>query len=112
MGALDEAESLYDKTIEMKPDHIYAYIFKGNIIYNKAVDIDNKANEIKDNKEYQKAKAEANALLEQSLPFYEKALELKPDDYENIRWLRSIYYRLDKKDKYNEMEQRLKELGF
>ena len=33
MGALDEAESLYDKTIEMKPDHIYAYIFKGNIIW-------------------------------------------------------------------------------
>ena len=112
MGAFDEAESLYDKTIKMKPDHIYAYIFKGNIIYNKAVDIDNKANEIKDNKEYQKVKAEANALLEQSLPFYEKALELKPDDYENIRWLRSIYYRLDKKDKYNEMEQRLKALGF
>jgi tetratricopeptide (TPR) repeat protein len=112
MGDFDAAEALYDKTIEMKPDHIYAYTFKGNIIYNKAVDIDNKANEIKDNKEYQKAKAEANAMLEKSLPFYEKALELKPDDYENIRWLRSIYYRLDKKEKFNEMEQRLKALGF
>ncbi|MBR5470344.1 MAG: tetratricopeptide repeat protein [Paludibacteraceae bacterium] len=112
MGDFDAAEALYDKTIEMKPDHVYAYTFKGNIIYNKAVDIDNKANEIKDNKEYQKAKAEANAMLEKSLPFYEKALELKPDDYENIRWLRSIYYRLDKKEKFNEMEQRLKALGF
>ncbi len=107
LGLIDEASALYDKTISMKPDHYFAYISKGNIIYNKAVDLDNKASDIKDNKEYQKAKAEANAVLEQALPFYEKALELKPDDRENIRWLRSIYYRLDKKDKYNDMEQRL-----
>ena len=51
-------------------------------------------------KEYAKAKVEIDKAYNNALPYFEKAYELEPDNYDYKRSLRSLYYRLGMNDKY------------
>ncbi len=108
MGNLDAAMASFEKAIEIDPKLADAWAGKGRLIYNRAVQMSDVANEIKDNKKYNAAKKEADAVFEQSVPFFKKAAELKPDVREYKQTLKTLYYRL-KKDK--EFEAINKELN-
>ena len=49
----------------------------------------------------------ASDKLKESLPFFEKALEVAPDNREYMVILKGIYYRLHMDDKYEAMQDML-----
>ena len=53
--------------------------------------------------------AKADDWFKKALPFMEKCLELEPDDRGTMESLKTLYYRINDLDKYNEMIDRLGE---
>jgi tetratricopeptide (TPR) repeat protein len=117
LGLKDEAIEQYDKAIAINPEYVEAIFGKGLNLYNRAVEADNKASEIQDYKLYQQERQKVDEMIMAALPYFEKVLELKPEDDVNLRTLKGIYYRFSSKDKeferkYNDMDKRMKELGY
>ena len=80
------------------------------VYYNQAVQLNEAAAMISDNKAYKKALAEMNEVFKKSLPFFEKAHELDPQSREYIVTLKALYYRLHMDAKYEEMSEKLNNL--
>lgn len=101
IGKQDEAIRQYNKAIELDPKSFEAYYNLGVIYFNQGVALTDKANEITDNAKYQVAKEEADAKFKEALPYIEKSHELKPGDQGIMSTLKTLYYRLKMKDKYD-----------
>lgn len=102
-----QAEANFRKALEIDPQYADAIIGLGRIYYNEAVMIKSEANAITDFAEYEKEDARANELFKKALPFFEKAVEVEPDNSEYLMALRGIYYNLKMDDKVAEIEQKL-----
>ncbi len=99
IGRFDEALVAFSKAIELEPNNA---LFQESIGF-AYVDLGNKLNDdaaYLDAKEYAKAKVEIDKAFQNALPYFEKAYELEPDNYDFKRSLRSLYYRLGMDDKY------------
>ena len=99
IGRFEESFEAFEQAIAIEPNNAlfletlgFAYVDLGNKLNDDAAYLDNKA--------YAKAKVEIDAAYEKALPYFEKAYELEPDNYDFKRSLRSLYYRLGKNDKY------------
>ena len=57
--------------------------------------------------EYEKLKEEQLGYFRKSLPYFEKALELMPEDLLTLDALKVVYYKLDMTDKSTEMKKRI-----
>ena len=68
----------------------------------------NKANEIKSNTEYAKAKEKFDAKFKESMPYLEKAHELNPEDTNTMVSLKQLYARLNETEKYEMINAKLK----
>lgn len=106
MGKKDDAANSYQKSIELKPDYFDAYYNLGAMYFNEAAELANKANDIKSNTEYAKAKDKFDAKFRQSVPYLEKALELNASDQATISSLKQIYLRLNEKAKFDALNQK------
>jgi len=109
IGKKEKAIEFYKKAIELNPELFEAQYNLGVIYYNDAVAASNEANEIKDNQAYQKARKEANEIFKKALPYIEKAHELQPEERSIMSTLKTLYYRLKMEDKYQEIEEKLKQ---
>jgi len=110
MGEMEKAKELYQKTIDMDPTFFDAYFNMGVIFYNKAYAMYKEAEKIKNPKEYGVLVDSADAVLAQALPFMEKAHELKPEDRSTLETLKTLYYRMQINDKYEEVKLKLEAL--
>lgn len=106
MGKKDDAANSYQKAIELKGDYFDAYYNLGAMYFNEAAELANKANDIKSNTEYAKAKEKFDAKFRQSVPYLEKALELNTSDQATISSLKQIYLRLNEKAKFDALNQK------
>ncbi|MDY2943701.1 MAG: tetratricopeptide repeat protein [Paludibacteraceae bacterium] len=97
----------FDRALAIDPTMADAEAGKGRVYYNQAVKMNEDAALIADAKEYKKALEEMNAMFRQSLPFFEKAHELAPDNRDYMITLRGLYYRFDMTDKYNAINEEL-----
>ena len=97
----------YDRAIAINPQLADAYAGKGRVHYNMASKIIEDAAYIQDAKAYKAALNEASNKLKESMPFFEKALEVAPDNREYMVILKGIYYRLHMDDKYEAMQDML-----
>ncbi|GAB3202068.1 tetratricopeptide (TPR) repeat protein [Pontibacter aydingkolensis] len=104
---LEGATASYKKAIEIDPNNFDAYYNLGVLEYNKGSDINNKAAKM-DYATYQKRgkalEAQAKKHYEASLPYFEKALEVQPNDQGTISTLVKVHTRLGNKaqaDKYS-----------
>lgn len=97
----------FDRALAIDPTMADAEAGKGRVFYNQAVKINEDAALIADAKEYKKALEEMNAMFRQSMPFFEKAHELAPDNRDYMITLRGLYYRFDMTDKYNAINEEL-----
>jgi tetratricopeptide (TPR) repeat protein len=102
------AEASYKKAIELKPDYFDACYNLGALYFNQGVKMTDVANNITDNAKYQKEIAKADGVFKQAIPYLEKAAEINPEDKNTLLSLKQLYARLDMKDKYKEIEQKLK----
>jgi tetratricopeptide (TPR) repeat protein len=116
-GNLDENQGNYevalqdfDNALAIDPTMADAMAGKGRVYYNQAVKLNEAAAMIQDNKEYKKALDEMNAVFRQSLPFFEKAHEMAPEDRSYIQTLKGLYYRFGMEDKEQEMRILLENL--
>ena len=97
----------FDRALAIDPTMADAEAGKGRVYYNQAVKMNEDAAPIADAKEYKKALEEMNAMFRQSMPFFEKAHELAPDNRDYMITLRGLYYRFDMTDKYNAINEEL-----
>ena len=108
----DEAITALTRSIELKDDMYETQFNLGVCYYNKAVEMFQAANEIMDVDKYNVALSEANGVFEKAIPYFEKSLQLKPDDEDSLRNLKELYFRLrtikpEYQAKYDEVMKKL-----
>ncbi len=94
MGNFNDARASFDKAIELDPTMADAHAGIGRLYYNKAVKMVDDANNIKDVKLYNAELKKAENVFKESVPFFQKASEIKPTEIEYKRTLKTLYYRL------------------
>lgn len=103
----DKAEESYKKALDLDPTSIEALSNLGRVYYNLAINKQNDANMINDNKLYQEELTKAKELFEKARPYFEKAHQGKPDEREYMIALRGIYYNLNMGKEFDEIEAKM-----
>jgi tetratricopeptide (TPR) repeat protein len=106
----DEAIDDYKKALELDEGYFDALYNLGVIYYNKAVEQMNKANDETEHAKYKAEKAKADDLFKTSLPYMEKAHEVKPEEQSVLESLKGLYYRFEMNDKYDQVTAKLDSL--
>ena len=104
---IEAALADYDKALELDPKMADAVAGKGRVYYNSAVRMNEEAANISDAKAYKKALEDMNAEFKKSLPFFEQAHQMEPDNRDYMITLRTLYYRFDMHDKYEAIKAEL-----
>ena len=88
-----KAVDAYKKAIEIDPDYFEANMNLGYVLMRPALDIFNAANKLpaSKQKEYDAEIAKSNAQLDVAKPYLQKAVDLKPNDYNALTNLRNYY---------------------
>ena len=110
LGNYEDALKDFDAALAIDPTLADAMAGKGRVYYNQAVKLNEAAALISDNREYKKALDEMNEVFRKSLPYFEKAHDIEPQDRTYIQILKGLYYRFNMDDKYNEMNEKLNNL--
>jgi hypothetical protein len=66
------------------------------------------ANDIKDVKLFNQEKEKADKVFKESLPYFQKATELNPNEIEYKRTLRTLYYRLKMDKEFEAIDAEIK----
>jgi len=105
----EEAIASYQKAIDIDKNYHDAYYYMGYYF----IVLGDKHNEIarnipaKDVEAYNKEINKAVEWYDKAVVMMEKCRELKPDNTNAIEFLKNLYYRLNKKEKYEEMKKLL-----
>lgn len=103
----DEAAVEYEKALEVEPTLADAKAGQGRIYYNQAVKMNEDAAYISDAKDYKKALNEMNTMFKKSLPFFEEAHKMDPENRDYMITLRTLYYRFDMEAEYEAISAEL-----
>lgn len=104
----DDAITNLKKATELDPSNFNAQYECGLAYEKKGEEIFDAAKNIKDVKKYNAEKNKANEEYKKSLPYFEKARSINGSDEMNLRFLRSVYYKLSMNDKYTEVDNVIK----
>jgi len=107
---IDEAEKNYLKALEINPEYYEALIELGIIYFNKGAEHTQYAITLDLQRDYDAAMAKAHEYFVQSLPFVERADKAKPNNEIVLDTLKSLYYRLQMMDKYEEVDIKLQNI--
>lgn len=109
LGDFEKAEDAYKKAIALNPDYFEANYNIGALYVNNAADIQTRINDLPLDavKEYDEGKAQADEMLNASIPYLEKALELQPGDVNAMVSLKEIYTRLGMTEKLENINKLL-----
>jgi tetratricopeptide (TPR) repeat protein len=112
LEAFDESEASYLRAIELKADFFESIYNLGALYFNKGVFYLGKADALPfGDKGYEPLKEKGDGFLVTALPYLEKALELKGDDYNTLFSLKQIYSRTGESEKYKVVNDKLAEIG-
>ena len=101
----------YKKAIELDAKYFDAYYNLGALYNNESFELGNVIQDIVDQVLYDSEQKRALKMLEDAVPYLEKAHELDPKDVNTLKILKSIFFNIDNSEKYNAVEAKLKELG-
>jgi tetratricopeptide (TPR) repeat protein len=99
----DDAITNLLKSIAIDPKIFDTQFNTGVCYYNKAAAMVLAANNIMDVNQYNEAVKTAREVFLKAIPYFQAALNLKPNDVDTLKSLKELYYRLQMTDKYNEM---------
>lgn len=112
----DAANSIeqYKKALELNPEYYEANYNLAVVYYNKARNILSDLNNLSLD-EYRKQESEylerATVHFKEALPYFEKAMEIRPDeDIQLLETLEGVYIRLKMTDKAEALEKKIKAL--
>ncbi|MDR2839731.1 MAG: tetratricopeptide repeat protein [Paludibacter sp.] len=108
LGNIEQAQSDFEQALKLNPNHADSYNGIGRLLFNKAVEKDAAANDIRDTKLYNAEKIRIKDDFAKALPYIEKAYQLKPDNYEYQSTLKKLYYRLDMQTEYDKIDKIMK----
>jgi tetratricopeptide (TPR) repeat protein len=100
------AEADYKLALEIDPENLDANHDLGALYVNQSISIVEEMNNLplSATKEYDKKKAELDAIYAKALPYLEKAYELDPSDTEVQNILMKLYLRTNDTEKYNKIK--------
>jgi tetratricopeptide (TPR) repeat protein len=111
-----KAENAYNRALELNPTFFDANYNLGALYVNEAAVLIEEANKIpfpypnkEEEKRYEHLIEKATDYLNKSMPKLEQALEIQPNDFNTMVSLKEIYTRLNKLDKLQEIDRRIKE---
>lgn len=114
IGKSEEAKVSYEKAIEINPEYLDPWLNLGIQIYNKAIEMAKIADKIpiKKHKEYDVAIVAALEQMNKSVPYFERAYEINPEDSYVMNALMESYAKLRRthpeyNEKYNEIKAKL-----
>jgi tetratricopeptide (TPR) repeat protein len=107
LGMREKAIKSYQSAIQIDGSYFDAVYNLGALYFNQGVEMNNKANDIQDNKKYEAAKAEAKKVFQEALPFLEKAHDLDGSDRAALASLVQAYAMLNMNDKYTTAKAKL-----
>ncbi len=115
LNKISDAEAAYDYAITLDGNSFKALNGKARMIYIRAAALEEKSVMARDMKVADMLQGEALKLFKEALPYFEKAAEQNSTDLDNLRMLRSVYYKLSRTDKaymqkYDEVNARIKAL--
>ena len=110
LGNFDAAMQDFDNALKVDPNMADAVAGKGRVYYNQAVKLNEAAAMISDNKAYKKALDEMNEVFRKSLPYFEQAHEMDPQERTYLQILKGLYYRFHMDAKYEEVSEKLNNL--
>ena len=110
LGNYEAAMQDFDNALAVDPTLADAMAGKGRVYYNQAVKLNEAAAMISDNKAYKKALDEMNEVFRQSLPFFERAHEMDPQDRTYMQILKGLYYRFHMDAQYEKISEELSNL--
>lgn len=107
-----KAEEMYSKALSIDPKDFTSQYNLGLLKLNSAIKNHKAANEIMDAKKYNVAIKSVNAEYENVIPYFEKVLEMKPDEKNSMITLKELYFKLRNEkpeylEKYNEIKAQL-----
>ena len=109
----DLALAAYRKAVEVDPNNFDAQFNLGVYNYNRAADAYTRASKLS-LKDYQtKGKgleAEGKKFFEASVPYFEKSLQIQPDDRNTLTSLQKVYFRLGRNADSERLNARLEGL--
>ncbi|MFN3918519.1 MAG: tetratricopeptide repeat protein [Flavobacteriales bacterium] len=106
-----KAEDAYKKAIEFNKDYFEANYNLAAMYVNQGVEMSSKASDIKDFKLYEKELQKAMDQYRKAIPYFERALEIIPDELDTWKSIASLYYKLDMTEKYEAAEKKVEELS-
>ncbi|NNC96191.1 MAG: tetratricopeptide repeat protein [Chitinophagales bacterium] len=86
------AEEAYERALEANPEHFKSLFNLGALYFNKAVKLNEEMNNLsyKQQEKYDELLEERNMLFRKAKPFFEKALEINPEEVALERELKRI----------------------
>jgi tetratricopeptide (TPR) repeat protein len=115
MGDYDNAVLAYKQSLEKDENNFYSNYSLGALYFNKAVQIQNEAAMEPDDKKYAELLKDVELYFDLSLPYLERAYELKDTEVAVLESLKSLYFRLREKSpemqkKYEFFNSKLQEI--
>lgn len=107
MGKSDSAIDAYNRAIQIDSNYFNAYYNLGVIYYNKAKDIYDVAAKENDNIKYAELMNKGDENIYKSIPYLEKAHKIDPKENTTAETLKSLYFRLQMKDKLEQLKQEM-----
>jgi tetratricopeptide (TPR) repeat protein len=108
-----KAKQSYEKALELDANNFDANFQLGVLYYNAAADTIAWAENNIPPKEFAKAAIYdeiALKLIEESIPYFEKAYQLQPKNLDVLQNLRTVYHKTKKREKSEEIGRQIKEL--
>lgn len=104
--AFEKAVVAYNKAIVIRPDYFDPNYNMGALYVNKAATLIDEANQLpfEEQEKYDELKSRADALLNDCLPYLEKAYEIDQDDMPTLYSLKEIYARLGDQEKLDQIK--------
>jgi len=112
-GQNEEAEAAYKKAIELDPESVNSYINLGGLLLNKGIEVFREASKLpaSEQQKYNEQAKIGNQLVDEALPYLEKATEIDPTS--SVAWqnLKTYYQLKENTEKVSEIEGKLNSLN-
>lgn len=112
----DAAKKNYEDALKLDPQYFEAALFLAKLMYTDAANTKKEMSNLGITAADKKKRFELDKVLvdqmKASLPYWEKAEKINPDDQEVLDVLYSMYGDLDMQDQLKRVEKRYKELGY
>ena len=104
--------AIYEKILKLEPNNLMANYNLGITYYNKGVELINDDSVFeKDIFEFDQLLNVCAGLFQKALPHVQKAYQLNPDNYNTLKALEGIYYNLNEREKFAQIQAKLGTMG-